>query len=191
MNPIERSEVLSIGEYEQVREHFRARVIREKKARRLTVSDIMSATFENRDTVLMQIQEMIRTERITSESGVAHEIETYNELVPKKNEVSISFFIEIAEKEKRDKVLVDLDGLEDHVAIEVDGDVFAAISKKRNDGIAKTTAVHYFKFLLDDAAAARVRSVKARVALVVSHPAYAARAELPPQNLRSLSEDFA
>lgn len=190
MNPIERSEILSIGEYEKVREHFRARVIREKKARRLTVSDIMSATFENRDTVMMQIQEMLRTERITNESGIQHEIETYNELVPARNELSISFFIEISEKEKRDKVLVDLNGLEDHVSIEVDGASFPAIAKKRDDGIEKTTAVHYFKFLLDDASAAQMKSARAKVALVVSHPNYSARAELPAENLRSLAEDF-
>ena len=62
MQPITRQEVLPIGEYEQVRPHFRARVIEEKRDRRVTIADDMSVTFENRDTVLLQIQEMLRAE---------------------------------------------------------------------------------------------------------------------------------
>jgi hypothetical protein len=191
MNLIERNEILPIGEYERIREQFRARVIQEKKARRLHVSDIMSATFENRDTVLMQIQEMLRTERITSESGILHEIETYNDLIPRSNEVSISFFIEISDKETRDKALADLFGLEEHIALDVDGVAYPALTKKREDDVRKTTAVHYFKFALSDDATKAIAARKARVALVVSHPAYAVRAELPAQNLASLAQDFA
>ena len=33
MNPITRDEILPLGEYERVREHFRSRVIAEKKLR--------------------------------------------------------------------------------------------------------------------------------------------------------------
>jgi hypothetical protein len=65
MKPIERGEVLGLAEYEAIRDRFRARVIEEKKARRTTLGDRASCLFENRDTVLMQIQEMLRTERIS------------------------------------------------------------------------------------------------------------------------------
>ena len=38
MKPVERSEILGLGEYEKVREHFRTRVIQEKKTRRVSRS---------------------------------------------------------------------------------------------------------------------------------------------------------
>src|SRR5262249_21766970 len=101
MKPIERGEVLGLADYEAVRDRFRARVIDEKKRRRVKLGDRASCVFENRDTVLMQIQEMLRTERITRDAGVLHEIETYNELVPGPHEVSATILIEIEDKEPR------------------------------------------------------------------------------------------
>ena len=67
MKPVQRSEVLALDEYERVRPHFRSRVIEEKKRRRAKLGPHMSVIFENRDTVLLQIQEMLRTERITKD----------------------------------------------------------------------------------------------------------------------------
>ena len=37
MSKVDRSEVLPLGEYEKIRDPFRARVIREKKARRIAL----------------------------------------------------------------------------------------------------------------------------------------------------------
>ena len=48
----------------------------------------VSVVFENHDTVLLQIQEMLRTERITRPAAIQHEIDTYNELVPGPDELS-------------------------------------------------------------------------------------------------------
>ncbi|MGH7294287.1 MAG: DUF3501 family protein, partial [Polyangiaceae bacterium] len=93
MKPIERGEILGLAEYERVREQFRARVIALKKHRRVAVGPKATAVFENRDTVLLQIQEMLRTERITREEAVQHEIDTYNELVPRAGEVSCTLMI--------------------------------------------------------------------------------------------------
>jgi hypothetical protein len=191
MMPIERNEVLQLGEYEAVRPHFRARVIEEKKARRVAVGDFISVVFENRDSVLMQIQEMLRTERITSESAVLHEIETYNELVPSPRQLSLTAFVEIADKPTRDRMLVKLAGLEDAFGVEVDGQLFRATGK-RPDGFApgRTTAVHYLKATLDAPAVAAITGGKARVALVVNHPELELRVELRRGTVAKLAEDL-
>ena len=191
MNPIQRDEVLGVPKYEAIREQFRARVIAEKVHRRVQVSDMLSVTFENRDTVLLQIEEMLRTERITNEAGIQHEIDTYNELIPARGSLSITLFVEIPEKALRDEMLVKLAGLEKHVALEVDGKAFPAEGDREASRPDRTTAVHYLKFQLDDAAAARMATGKAEVALVVSHPAHQVRAVLTPPVRRSLAEDFA
>lgn len=190
MKKVERSEILPIGEYEPIRERFRARIILEKRARRLQVSDIISVTFENRDTVLLQIQEMLRTERITSESGILHEIDTYNELVPGDLELSITLFVEIPEKEKRDHMLVELTGLEDHVSIDIGGKRFKAHGKRLDDGFGRTTAVHYLKFVIDETARARLQEGNAKAAFVITHPKHEITAPLSAPTLRSLASDF-
>ena len=187
---VERGEILPIADYETIRERFRARVIAEKQPRRIPLGEHMSAVFENHDTVLLQIQEMLRTERITSESGIAHEIETYNELCPNDGELSITLFVEIPEKEERDRRLVELLGLEDHIALEIDGEKIPAFGKRPDDGMGRTTAVHYLKFALSDAARKAVSSKKAQVALLVNHPKHSSRVELGAETRTSLAGDL-
>ncbi|HEY8079418.1 MAG TPA: DUF3501 family protein, partial [Labilithrix sp.] len=115
MKPIERGEVLGLADYESIRDRFRARVIEEKRRRRVALGPNASCVFENRDTALMQIQEMLRTERITREGAIQHELDTYNELLPGRDEVSCTLMVEIPEKDEREAFLVAAKGLERHV----------------------------------------------------------------------------
>ena len=191
MKPIDRSEILPLGDYESVRPHFRARVIEEKKARRTAIGEHLTAVFENRDTVLLQIQEMLRTERITAEAPIAHEIATYNELLPGERQVSLTLFVEIADKPTRDRALLELAGLEDAISVEVDGARFPAWGPRPAgfvEGI--TTAVHYLKATLSPEAAAAASAGAAQVSLVVSHPRLQARAPLGRAALAALAEDL-
>ena len=126
MKPVDRGEILGLSEYETIRAPFRSRVIEEKKRRRVAVGGRVTAVFENHDTVLLQIQEMLRTERITREAAVLHEIETYNELIPPAGGLSVTMMIEIPDPAERDAFLVAAKGFERHVALVVDGQRFPA-----------------------------------------------------------------
>jgi hypothetical protein len=191
MKKVERNEVMPIGDYEQIRPRFRARVIEEKRARRVALGEHMSAIFENHDSVLLQIQEMLRTERITRESSVLHEIETYNDLIPGPNELSATLFLEIPEKELRERLLVELCGLESCFRLEIDGVACPGRNETRGVMPDRTTAVHYVKFPVPEASAKAMASKKAgEVALVVEHPKYQARTVFSAATLHSLSEDF-
>ena len=94
----------------------------------MLVGDRVSALFENRDTVLLQIQEMLRTERITREAGVQHEIATYNQLVPGPRELSATLMIEVPDQAEREAFLDRARGIEKHVALVVDGEHVADCS---------------------------------------------------------------
>jgi hypothetical protein len=190
MRPIDRSEVLPLGEYEQIRARFRARVIQEKKSRRLAVGPHMSVIFENRETVLLQIQEMLRTERITKESAIEHEISTYNDLLPGENALSMTLFIEIADAVVREETLIALQGLEEKVGLEVDGVKFAATHPPHGVMPDRTTAVHYFKVKLSPEACKSIVAKTAVMAVCVDHPKYEIRVELPKSVVTSLAEDF-
>lgn len=192
VKPIERNEILPLGDYEGIRPHFRARVIEEKKPRRFSLGPFISGVFENRDTVLLQIQEMLRTERITSESGILHEIETYNELLPTGDEISMTCFVEIPDKAAREEALVKLVGLERAFAVEIDGQVYPAKNTREEDiSTERTTAIHYLKVPVPAEAIAKIKARDAKVAIVVQHPGYEARAELGKAGLAALAADVA
>ena len=191
MQTIQRNEILPLGDYEAIRPHFRARVIEEKRARRMRLDDQLAVSFENRDTVLLQIQEMLRTERITAEPAVAHEITTYNDLVPGPDQLSLILWVEIPDKTLRDRLLVELAGLEDSVRFEVDGKSFE-VKGPRPDGFmeGRTTAVHYLKVQLSPEAAASVKSGKAAAAILIEHAGHPLRVELGRATIAKLAEDL-
>src|SRR5918994_1432133 len=89
------SDVKDLAAYERVREQMRARVIELKRARRIALGDNLTLLFENRDTVLYQIQEMIRTERIVDARKIQDEIDAYDVLLPAPGELAATLFIEI------------------------------------------------------------------------------------------------
>jgi hypothetical protein len=199
MKPIERGEVLGLAEYEAIRDRFRARVIEEKKTRRVKLGDQASCVFENRDTMLLQIQEMLRTERITREAAVMHEIETYNELLPGAHELSATVLMEIEDKSERERFLVEAKGLDRSFSLVVDGERLQAKHDAAREHPERTTAVHYLKFPLGEKGEAALRDVLAKkrkasevvVEVVVEHPRYSARAKLPPEAVASIAEDLA
>jgi hypothetical protein len=192
MTPVQRDEVLGLADYETIRDHFRARVIEEKRARRVAIGDKVTAVFENRDTVLLQIQEMLRTERITREAAIAHEIETYNQLVPRGDELSATVMIAIVDTVVRDEFLVKARGFERHVAVVVDGERCNATWDPTRELEDQTSAVHYLKFPLTPKAARHLREhgKDAKVEALIDLPLYEARAALPPATVASLAEDL-
>ncbi len=196
MKPIERGEILGLAEYETVRDQFRSRVIGEKKRRRVQLGPSASALFENRDTVLLQIQEMLRTERITRPSAIDHEIETYNALLPGDGELSCTVMIEIAGASERDSFLRAAIGFEKHVALVAGSERVEARGTREGATSDQTTAVHYLKLKLPKKLADEVRGQSSErpltvsLALEVDHPAYRARVALPPETIRELAEDL-
>jgi hypothetical protein len=191
MKPVERSELLELGAYEQVREAFRRRIIEVKHLRRIAVGSNVTGLFENRDTVLYQIQEMLRTERITREDAVLHELHTYNELIPGPDELSVTFFVEYPDRDQRERMLVALAGVEDKFFLEVSGTRVPVRNETRGTMSDRTTAVQYTKFPLPPSVAEALRSrQKLVVALGVEHSAYRARAELPPRTIEEIANDL-
>jgi hypothetical protein len=195
MKLVDRGEILNLPEYEAIRERFRGRIIAEKKLRRVRLGPKVSAVFENHDTMLMQIQEMLRTERITRPGAVQHEIDTYNEIVPGEDELSMTLMIEIADKAERDIFLRDAIGFEKHVWLVAGRDRIQARAIDRGAPEERTTAVHYLKFKLPTPVAEALRSSggdahSRQLDLEVDHPAYAARVSLSAETMSQLAEDL-
>jgi hypothetical protein len=121
MRLVEIAEIKNIADYELERESWRPRIMALKDRRRIQVGGHMTFLFENRETVRYQVQEMMRIERIVRAQDVAHELETYNELIPGANELSASLLIEYVSQEERQIRLRELLGLERHVWLQIEG----------------------------------------------------------------------
>ena len=190
MSRVTRGELLGLAEYEQIREPFRRRIIALKQARRVALGTNMTVLFENHDTVLLQIQEMLRTERISAEKAVQHEIETYNELVPGSRELSATVFIEYPERDARERMLIALAGVESRFYVRIAGERLAALPDQRGTDPTRTMAVQYVKFPLTESAFAAFRAGSSELSLGVEHDAYRAEVVLPPSTLQSLRDDL-
>jgi len=191
MKKVERSEVLDLGAYEGIRDRFRARIIEEKKNRRVTLGDHMTFIFENHDTVLFQIQEMLRTERISSERGVAHEVETYNDLVPDEGELSATLMIEYEDREERHRMLGELAGVGEHIRLRVgDRTATAVLRPLPGEEPDRLPAVNYLHIPIGREAAALLRDDSVEAVLEIDHPSYRASTSLSRATRSSLADDL-
>jgi len=193
MDKIRLSDVVNFFEYEKVREARRARIIELKRRRRVDVGRYLSFVFENRETVLFQIQEMCRAERIAAEDKVQEEIDVYNALLPGPSELSATMFIEIEDMTRIKPVLDRLMGIDRGQCVwlqigrefAVPGEFEAGHSDEEK---GKLAAVHFVRFTFP--AAAVVAFADSAVFLAVDHPAARARVELSAETRAALSEDL-
>ncbi len=189
MRPVAVSEIMNLAEYELEREHWRPVVMALKDRRRVRVGGHLTFLFENHDTVRYQIQEMIRIERIVKPEEIAHEVGTYNELVPGKNELSASLLIEYETPAERDVKLRELVGLENHIWLAVGGlPRVQAVFDGRQIATDRISSVQYLKFRLPAEQAARFPQ---GASIVVDHPRYMAEHPLTARELAELSQDLA
>ena len=185
-------DIVDLRAYERERAEFRGRIIELKKARRVALGELMTVVFENTDTMRFQIQEMARAEKMLRDEQIAHEVATYNELLPDAGQVSATLFVEITDPDALREWLPKLVGLQDFVAIEAAGERSPAFEidaerLTREDEI--TTTVHYLRFTFSPEQQAAFAD--GPVVLRIDHPAYQAAVELTPETRASLAGDFA
>jgi len=193
---VERSEIKDLVAYEKAREAMRAHVIEVKRHRRVAVGPNLTLLFENRETVLFQIQEMVRTERIVDDAKIQEEVDVYNALVPDRGELSATLFIEIPElvrmtQEKVRETVNRFQGLDrDRLWLVVDGRRVPARFESGHSKEEKMAAVHYVRFAVPDAARAALSDEKTDVRLAVEHPYYRAESRLARATRQALIEDL-
>jgi hypothetical protein len=182
-------DILGSASYELVRQDFRRRIIELKKRRRVSIGDKVSLLFENRDTVIFQIQEMLRVERISDLDKIREEIATYNQLIPDSRELSATLFIETEDQARLREELVRFQGIEEALTLHISGHRRPARFELGRSNEDKISAVQYVRFSFDDQALGDFVS-GARTELVIKHRNYQAAVMLKPETQRSLAEDL-
>src|SRR5688572_13421528 len=95
MKPIALSDIKGPVIYAGMRDDFRRRIIELKQHRRISVGDRVTLVFENRHTLMFQIEEILRAEGITARAQIQEEIDAYNQLMPTDDSLSATLFLEV------------------------------------------------------------------------------------------------
>jgi uncharacterized protein DUF3501 len=188
VRPVALNDVVGLERYESMRDELRRRIIEIKKHRRVSVGDRITLVFENHQTVLFQIQEMIRAERIVDLDRVRDEIDVYNELIPGPGELSATLLIELQDSTRVREELPKFYGLDEATRLELDGARVDGIFEGGRAREDKVSAVQYVRFPLGDKAP--LVSAAKEVRLVIDHPNYRASEMLSADVRRSLAEDL-
>lgn len=191
MRKVTLDEIMGLERYERIRDEFRRRIIELKKNRRVSVGDRITFVFENHDTVLFQIQEMLRTEHITDIDKIRFELDTYNTLIPGESELSATMLIEITELDRIRAELVRLLGIDKAVSLRIGEQIVVpAVFEPGRSKEDNLSAVQYVRFPLSPAARAAFKDEEREVRLVIDHPNYRAQAVLGPATRRALSAEL-
>lgn len=193
MEPVKMSEVADIAQYERVRPGFRAEALAVKERRRVGVGPAFTFLFENRTTVLYQVQEMMRVERIVEPKAIEHEISTYNELLAPEGSLGATLLLEFVDPGVRAVELTRLVGMENHVHMAIGRlpPVTGAFDMRQVDS-HKVSSVQYLQFNLTPAhrEAWDQAASEGAIRVVVDHPHYGHEAVLSGDVARALGEDL-
>jgi len=191
MKKVTLDEILGSERYERLRDDFRHHISAVKKNRRVAVGQYITFVFENHDTVLFQIQEILRAEHITDLDKVRFEVEVYNELIPAEGELSSTMLIEITEQERIRPELIRLIGIEKAVSLRIgEGFTIPAVFEAGRSKEDNLSAVQYVRFSLPPEAREAFQDERLPVRLVIDHPTYRAATESRLETRRSLAVDL-
>lgn len=187
------ADIIPPAQFAVERAQRRAALLPKKKLRRVDVGPYCTFYFESFETMLFQIQEMLHIEG-GGEGQLQDELNAYNPLVPKGDELTATIMFEIDDPDRRSRVLGALGGVEAHFFIRV-GDALIRgqqeTDTERTNEAGKASSVHFahFHFTPPQIAALKDPSVQALVGC--DHPQYAHMAMLSPGSRQELAADFA
>lgn len=189
MKKISLNDILPLDEYQRRRDEIRRRIIAVKKERRIEVGPRVSFVFENSDTVLFQIQEMIRAEHMIAPQKIQEEIDVYNSLIPEPRELSATMFIEIEDQGRIKKELEAFVGIDAAVSLSIGDESVPGVFESGRTRDNAVSAVQYVRFRLTPEQIGALKG-GGRAALVISHPRYSFSHDLPLALTKTLSEEL-
>ena len=187
MQPLKRSDLLSLEQYSEQREEFRRNVLEHKIFRRVHIGLNASLYFEDRLTIQYQVQEMLRIEKIFEVSEIEEELATYNPLIPDGSNWKATFMVEFPDAEERRLALARLVGIENLVWVCTSGEpkVWAIADEDlERTTEEKTSAVHFLRFELPASFVASVKS-GSEISVGIDHEYYRFSVDSLPAEARN------
>jgi hypothetical protein len=185
-------DILAPEEYGKIRVESRKKNSARKRNRRVEIGPDVTFYFENYETMWNQVHEMVYIEKGGAEQ-VEQELEAYNPLIPKGQELVATFMIEIDDPDRRKRILGGLGGIEESAFLSIGGERIIGVpeadqDRTRADG--KASSVQFVHFPFAPTTIDAFRRPYTEVTLGFSHPAYCHMAILPEAVRAELAGDF-
>ena len=192
INTIEKSEILSRDEYKIKRKSLREKMVYRKKFRRVDIGPYITMYFENKDTIIHQINEMVYIEN-GGEDQINDEILAYKSLVPNGRELVATVMVEIDSPIKRAEFLAKMGGFEEQMSIKIDDRIIkgkAELDGDRTTADGKASSVQFVHFEFDDEAVNNIKNNMENVSISINHESYKHSAILNTDTVEELIKDF-
>ena len=192
LNTIEKSEILSRDEYKSKRKILREKMVLRKKFRRVDIGPYVTMYFENKDTIIHQINEMVYIEN-GGEEQINDEISAYKSLIPDGQELVATVMIEIDNPIKRAEFLAKLGGFEEQISIKIGDQLIqgrAELDGDRTTADGKASSVQFVHFEFDEQAVKSIKNNMENVSISINHKSYRHAAILNTDTVGELIKDF-
>jgi hypothetical protein len=192
MKLLSKKDLFGLEKYSEIRNEFRAKVMKHKENRRLAFNNHAVLYFEDALTMQYQVQEMLRIERIFESEGIQQELDVYNTLIPEGSNWKATFMIEYTDVQERKAALAKLIGIERSIWVNVEeSEKVYAIANEDMDRETedKTSAVHFMRFELTKD---MITNIKVGLPIVfgIDHDFYKTEIIVSPKVQRALIIDL-
>ena len=189
---VEKKDLIESSEYNKVRKKFRKELLELKKNRRISLGPHATFYFENFDTMLAQIQEMLHIEKGGDEQ-LKDELNAYNPLIPKGKELIATLMFEIDNPITRADFLGKVGGIEEKVYIQIEKEKILAMPEAdvdRTSEEGKASSVQFVHFKFSDAQIKAFKELNKDVIIGIDHKLYNHMTKISKENRNSLIQDF-
>jgi len=189
---VEKKDLLSADLYKKNRKQIRNELLEYKKNRRVSLGPYATFYFENFDTMLGQIQEMLHIEKGGDEQ-LKDELEAYNPLIPKGRELVSTLMFEIDDPTLRADFLNKVGGIEEKVYLQVNKDKIKAKAETdvdRTSAEGKASSVQFIHFNFSEEQIIKIKNSSTKIILGIEHSLYNHTTIIPEDIKKSLIEDF-
>ena len=192
INTIEKSEILSRDEYKIKRKSLREKMVLRKKFRRVDIGPYVTMYFENKDTIIHQINEMVYIED-GGEEQINDEILAYKSLVPDGRELVATVMVEIDNPIKRAEFLSKMGGFEEQMSIKIGDHMIkgkAELDGDRTTADGKASSVQFVHFEFEDKDVQSIKNHMEDVSISINHENYRHSSTLNTDTVKELINDF-
>jgi len=189
---VTKTDLMSLEEYSKKRTNLRKNILQIKKNRRVSVGPYATFYFENYETMLSQIQEMLYIEKGGDEQ-LKDELAAYNPLVPKGKEFVATLMFEIDNPVSRSDFLSKIGGIEKKIFIKIKNEKINATAEQdteRTSEEGKASSVHFLHFIFSNDQIKKIKNLDNEVELCIDHEFYNHKTKISNQIINSLNEDL-
>ena len=189
---VEKNDLISAKTYAKNRKQFKKKLVEFKKNRRIPLGPYATFYFENFETMLGQIQEMLHIEKGGDEQ-LKDELNAYNPLIPKGKELIATLMFEIDNPTLRTNFLSKVGGIEKKVYMKVEEETIKAVPEidvDRTSAEGKASSVQFVHFNFSKDQIKKFKDLNTEILISIDHNQYNHKAVISKNTKEALSKDF-